>query len=160
MNDLITWANLGKLAVAGVGVYVIQPALLVLRDGLLWKLIDKFVLNQRLDDEIDTLVTSELMLSNLPKTSSVSWVSGEAVCKIDGKVVTAQEAQDHMNAWSYHGQRVEKANAFVATRRRRIDWILRHYKQPEQANPVDERLAASRKWRREVEARPVPLHEL
>jgi hypothetical protein len=44
----VTWATIGKLIFAGVVTYVIAPVLLVLRDWVLRKILEKFVLTESL----------------------------------------------------------------------------------------------------------------
>jgi hypothetical protein len=44
----ITWATIFKVLVVGIGTYVVFPVALILRDYLLWKFINAYILNETL----------------------------------------------------------------------------------------------------------------
>ena len=48
----ISWGAIGKILLAGIATYVLLPAVLIIRDAVLWKLINKFILTSKLQLEI------------------------------------------------------------------------------------------------------------
>ena len=53
----ITWATILKVLIAGIGTYVVFPAALILRDYLLWKFINAYILNETLMKHIREYAT-------------------------------------------------------------------------------------------------------
>ncbi len=152
-SELITWGSIGKLAIAGIGLYVIQPLLLAGRDELLWKAIDKWILTGELQQKINELMATEEALEEGPHVSGLEYVGGRAIYTLDGEIVT-KEAYDlfQSRAKSIRTSLVSLRH-FIDSRRRRIGWLLRHYKQPEVDNPVDAMIAETRKSRERLHER-------
>ena len=48
----LTWNAIFKILLVGLGTYVFLPLFLILRDAVLWKVINIFILNDKLRKEI------------------------------------------------------------------------------------------------------------
>lgn len=48
----ITWGAIGKVLLAGLATYVLLPGVLILRDSILWRLINTFILTGDLQIKI------------------------------------------------------------------------------------------------------------
>ena len=151
-SEIITWAAIGKIVFAGLVLYVIQPALLVLRDVLLWKAIHAYIINDELRTQIRNLLeVEEDVRTPIIQEQSVL-ADGTATYKINGLQVSKNDYDDSINAMKQSGAQFRAAQAFISMRRRRLDWILHHYKQSNQDNPIDALINAERESRARLTA--------
>jgi hypothetical protein len=150
MDELITWTGIGKLIFAGVTIYVIQPLLLVCRDAVLWLAIDRWLLDDKLHHSVHDFALAESDLAELPKSSESRWENGVLTNKLDGRIVSPQDIIDHATNWEAAAKRLDTSRAVIRSRRRRLEWLLRHYKQPDQTNPVDSLLKEAQEFRAAV----------
>lgn len=145
MDEIITWANIGKLIVAGISVYVIQPLLLVARDAVLWTAIDKWILTGDLKERINEFLQLEEEKEDGPKVTGVDmFEDGKGIYTIDGKIVNKEEYDQLRAKWKASARRVAICRNVIDTKRQRLGWLIRHYKQPEVENPIDRMLAEAR----------------
>ncbi|MDH3343124.1 MAG: hypothetical protein OEM07_05320, partial [Gammaproteobacteria bacterium] len=85
----LTWGTIGKLLVTGLGTYVIFPAILILRDFLLWKFINIFILNKKLREQIRTYATRRsIWNSAFAVDVQIDNKDGKTCYQIDGKEIS------------------------------------------------------------------------
>lgn len=151
--ELVSWSAILKVVLAGIAVYVIQPMLLVIRDAVLWKAIERWILNNDLDIWIAKAVADEETMKTFPKLMHADFTQEVPVFKHDGvmvpRLVYETTERNHRNTRS----RLLSMYSRIDSRKRRLDWILRHYKQPTEENPIVARLRQEREIREEMKKR-------
>jgi hypothetical protein len=155
MDLQISWETLGKLTLAGVGTYVLAPALLVLRDIVLWKVIRRFVLNDKLYRQIQMRANDVWYLNNRYNYSrSIEDSTSGTKYFLNDTEVSEMEFQKISDAISFHGKRADRAAAEIRWKSNLLNWLLRHYSQENSANPIPnwESEALERVERREQRA--------
>ncbi|MBO1012038.1 hypothetical protein IPU70_00660 [Achromobacter sp. SD115] len=144
MNEFITWGSLFKLAITGVLIYAVQPLLLVGRDAVLWWAIDKYILNDELRTAVFELVSHEKMLANQPKNIDISaGRDGEAYIH-DGIAVSSEQHTALMKQMQVCDQTLARIRPLVEARKRRLEWLLHHYKQPGKDNLIEDMISQRR----------------
>lgn len=151
--ELVSWSAILKVVAAGIAVYVIQPLLLVIRDAVLWRAIERWILNKDLDIWIAKAVADEESLKTFPELIHADYSQKVPVFKHDGLVVPQQVHESVERAQQSTKSRLLSMYARIDSRKRRLDWILRHYKQPTEENPIVERLRQERELREEIKNR-------
>jgi len=132
----ITWGAIGKLLLTSLGVYVFLPSALIVRDYVLWKLINAYILNDELQHAIIRLVQQQYSwTSKFSGNADISSKDGEATYTIDTIQVTQEEwgkYHDHSNNLAVA---IEKTKLFIHRKSVFLNWMLKHYKQDE-INPI------------------------
>ncbi|MGW9067015.1 hypothetical protein ACWGPO_23260 [Achromobacter animicus] len=149
MEELITWSAIGKVMVAGIGVYIVQPLLLVLRDEVLWRAIDRWLLTAELKVKINQFLEIEENFS----TGPIVWeetrsYEDEPTYSIDGKPVSKEDYEHSQYVAKRMGRQLGELRAFIDRRRKRLGWLLMHYKQPSGDNPIDALMEETRRSRK------------
>lgn len=144
MDELITWESLFKLAITGVLIYAVQPLLLVGRDAVLWWAIDKYILNDELRTAVFELVSYEKMLVNQPKSIDISaGRDGESYLH-DGVAVSSEQHVALMKQVQVCDQTLARIRPLIEVRKRRLEWLLHHYKQPGKGNLIEDMISQRR----------------
>lgn len=134
----ISWGAIGKILLAGIATYVLLPAVLIIRDAVLWKLINKFILTSKLQLEIrryvelihdwNTKYAGEACISSTDKgtkyTINSREVTAEQFYRNDEK---SRELKDEL--WPLELKLHRKAKF--------LKWLLKHYQQ-EAIDPINE----------------------
>ncbi|EOV0983768.1 hypothetical protein ACW6AV_000163 [Edwardsiella piscicida] len=92
-----------------IGVYVLMPFALILRDFLLIKFIEKFILNEKFWFDVRVRETDRAHINYYyAKSMAVEFSTdgGAAVCKLDNEVVTSEELQQHETGRDFHRNRM------------------------------------------------------
>ncbi len=111
--------------VAALATYVLLPAVLVLRDYVIWKLVSVYVLNDNLRSEIRRYA----MLSDDYKKNCSGSHDFPLGKEKEGFafVAKSQKVSDELN----------KTKFYIDRKSRFLSWMLKHYKQ-DGKNPIDE----------------------
>lgn len=136
----------------GLGTYVFAPAFLVLRDFVLWKIIKRFVLNDRLHTLIEMRAGDVWYLKHKYNYSrSIRGSTSGTKYLLNEAEVSEEKFKEVSEAISVHERRADSAGAEIAWRSNLVNWLLRHYKQEGTSNPIPqwERDAYERVERRE-----------
>lgn len=141
MNELITWGSLFKLSITGVMLYVAQPLLLVGRDAILWWAIDKYILNDELRTAIFELVSHEKILANQPKKIDISADQNGESYVHDGIAVSSEQHIALMEQLKVCDQTLSQIRPLVEARKRRLEWLVHHYKQPGKGNLIEDMIS-------------------
>ncbi|RIJ04062.1 hypothetical protein DXK93_10905 [Achromobacter sp. K91] len=142
MDIDISWSLIFKAALAWLGVYFLSPTLLILRDKLLWRAIDKFVMDKPLRDAILMVVRLEKQVAE----GALAQFGPEPDAKylIGDRVVSKSEYESEIRM----RQEELKAQELIARRRSTLDALIRYFKQPPELNPIDLRLKRGREsWK-------------
>lgn len=92
-----------------LGVYVLMPFALILRDFLLIKFIEKFILNEKFWFQVRIRETDRAHMNHLyAKSMSIEFSAsgGDSVCKLDNEVVTNEELQQYESGRDFHLNRM------------------------------------------------------
>lgn len=121
----ITWASIFKIMAAGLATYVLLPAALVLRDWLLWHLINFYILNDKLRNEVRRYAYLAQQWNE--EFSGKREFHGDEIDQGLNYLKRSQDAQDEL----------QKSKLFIDRKSRFLTWLLKHYKQ-EAVNPIGE----------------------
>lgn len=142
----IPWETIFKLILAGAFTFVIAPGLLVLRDLLLWKIIEKFVITNKLQIDMEVWASAQWMLANyLTKRPGFS-LSKDGVpteYMLDGQPVSEDAFDKYINKRRSYEDKVVKLGPRIQFKINLVRWLLKHYKQESESNPVQELLDAT-----------------
>ena len=108
--------------VAGLATYVLLPAALILRDYILWRLIDAYILNDALRKE----VRNYAHLADNWNTNFSGQKTFEAA---------DEEFHKHMASSQKLGDELNKSKLFIDRKSQFLTWLLKHYKQ-DAPNPI------------------------
>ena len=136
--DDLSWSIIVKVLLAGLVTYVLLPLALVGRDFLLWKVIDWFVLNSKLQSRIHMYANDVWYLRTKYNGDMVQGRGddGTLTYSISGRPVTKQEFERYWNAWEFHDKRAAVSNLYVQRRHNLMVWLIRHYKLDKEENPI------------------------
>lgn len=133
----LTWSAIGKLLITGLTTYVVFPAVLILRDFLLWKFINFFILNKNLRNQIRTYATRRsLWNSAFAVDINIDNKDGKTCYQIDGKEISNEEWKQHTKARDNLSNLMNENILFIQRQSKFLDWMLKHYKQ-DSVNPID-----------------------
>lgn len=147
----ISWTTIFKFLAAGLGTYVILPAALVCRDWVLRKVLQRFILNEKLEKQITEYAWKEKQWDEKhSKSFGGGYRNGVEYHFVDGKEVSFDKYCE-FSAKQYslqHELRVLYEN--INSKSALINWLFKHYKQNEM-NPIPEWLEEERKRFRKPE---------
>lgn len=134
----ITWATIGKVLFAGIGTYVVFPAALILRDYLLWKFINAYILNEELIKNIQEYATRvTIWNNNFAVKTSMKCKDGDMLYTIDGEMVPVEQWKEHYDSRGNLEKMMRKNKLFIDRKSNFLTWMLKHYKQDE-SNPIND----------------------
>lgn len=141
----ITWTTIAKLMLAGFATYVIAPALLVLRDWVLRKTLEKFVYTESLQKMISEFAWKEHLLDSKYSSSfGGGFRDGKEYFMVGDREVSLAEHVDYSAKQHDLIQSTQMLFVKINGKAAMINWLFRHYKQDE-ANPIPEWLEQERK---------------
>lgn len=142
----LSWYAVGKVLL-GVGfAYLMAPLLLVLRSYLLFKVIEKYLLNSSLHFEIDICESDRWYLANKyqkKRNIKIPVSGGETIYELDGEQVTREQYESYESGLNMHQSRFHLLDAKINSRQNLIFWLTNHYKQDGFKSPIPE-------WRQEA----------
>lgn len=121
----ITWAAIFKVIIAGLVTYVLLPAALILRDWLLWHLINIYILNDNLRKEVRRYAFLAQQWNE--EFAGKREFDGDKFDEGLSYLKRTQDAQEEL----------QKCKLYIDRKSRFLTWLLRHYKQ-EAVNPIGE----------------------
>ncbi|UXZ55877.1 hypothetical protein LOS15_07610 [Halomonas sp. 7T] len=136
---VIGWGLILKLGGTGVLVYIVTPALLVFRDLFLWKIIEKFILNEKLIIAINLRASAVYELnSRYNKKEKIEFGRKGRTVYLDGEEVSEDEYQWYWRRQESLKGKERRAGRIIQWRSNLLNWLLRHYKQHGESNPIPE----------------------
>src|SRR5690606_18558788 len=137
MELTIGWGTIAKLLLAGIGTYVLIPAFLVVRDWLLWKAIEKFILTDRLRALITMRANDVWYLNNKYNYQRQVKMGQDGSKYYLNDIEASWEEFNNVNAaLECHSNRADVAGTNIVWKRNLLNWLLRHYKQEGDSNPI------------------------
>lgn len=123
--------------VVGFLTYLVYPALLVLRDTVLWWAIEKFILNDDLRKMIRMRAHANWYLQNKYKLDrKMTLGSDGAKYYLEGVEVTKNEYEENEKSIAFQQNRLDYTSEFIGRKSNVLVGILRHYKFSDQDNPI------------------------
>jgi hypothetical protein len=143
MDLTISIGTLLKVAGIAVGTYVLLPLFLVIRDYLLWKIIDNFIITDDLIDKIN-LYSNYLVQWNNKYVGNISIIKSEGIAHytINDKEVTSEVWNDFRANRDQLQNAMNKTLWSIQRRSNLVTWLLKHYKQ-DSDNPIKKMYEAS-----------------
>lgn len=137
MELTIGWGTIAKLLLAGIGTYVLIPAFLVVRDWLLWKSIEKFILIDRLRALITMRANDVWYLNNKYNYQRQVKMGQDGSKYYLNDIEVSWEEFNNVNAAiEFHSNRADVAGTNIVWKSNLLNWLLRHYKQEGDSNPI------------------------
>lgn len=137
MELTIGWGTIAKLLLAGIGTYVLIPAFLVVRDWLLWKAIEKFILTDRLRALITMRANDVWYLNNKYNYQRQVKMGQDGSKYYLNDIEVSWEEFNNVNAAiEFHSNRADVAGTNIVWKSNLLNWLLRHYKQEGDSNPI------------------------
>ncbi len=128
-----------KVIVSGVSIYIISPTLLVIRDLLLQKVIEKWIFTTSLSFQIKLCESSRWLLNNKyqhERTVKYPLSSGKVTYEINGKEVSSDDYKNYEKWLMYHQKLFHYLDAKINMRHNLILYLIKHYKQDELKSPI------------------------
>ncbi|WP_445000954.1 hypothetical protein [Halomonas mongoliensis] len=142
----ISWATIGKVMLVGIGTYILLPAFLVVRDAVLWWVINRYILTGQAQLNVRRYV--ELAHEwNAEHVGNTRVVSDEKGSKhfINGNEVTPEVFNRHFSRSDEIRKDLRKLKIDLDRRAKLLKWMLKHYQQ-ESIDPINE-------WKKDEEQR-------
>jgi hypothetical protein len=128
----ISWVSIGKVLVSFLGVYLVLPFLLLIRDLLLWKVICKVCLTKGLRNDVRrrAMFAYEWNTKHAVKME----LNGNGYF-IDGKAVTQKEFHKHEDRGDFLSSEISQLDLTINARSKIVGLLIKHYKH-DAKNPV------------------------
>lgn len=139
MEISIAWSTILKIIVTGALVYVVVPALLVLRDAFLWWVLERSLVNSTLEKAIiDRSNVLRLLQGELSLSETLVSTENGLEFYLDDKRVSRDEFEKYSSRRDSVINRLQRAEALIVRRKKIIDWFISHYKLNSMSNPIPE----------------------
>lgn len=133
----ISWFALIKVAATGLITYVFMPLILVLRDLALWAAIERLILTKKLETRVSMYANDVWMLKNkYGKSLRIHHSDNGADYYIDESAVAPDDFYSYSSTKDIFTKRAASSAAYIKARSNLINWLIRHYKQDGDANPI------------------------
>lgn len=136
MEVELAWSSLLKIMVLGVLTYVVSPLLMVVRDSILWWVINKFVFTKRARKVVAEYAIDKSWLDCadiLP--FRVMGSDDEQKFYLNTREVTPEIWFYQKEYWEKTSEKVAKQEVYLKSLEKRVDRFLQHYKLDD-VNPV------------------------
>ena len=133
----ISWGVIFKICIGGLFTYAVLPLTLAIRDLLLLKAIEKWILNENLNSLIRICENDRWHLENeYQKDTEVNIRNDGNIYKIDDKEVTEEKFKSYERGKKFHENRFYPTNSKITMRSNLLVWLTKHYKMTEFVNPI------------------------
>lgn len=134
----LTWSAIFKVLSVGLATYILMPAFLILRDYLLWRLVNAYILNNELRRAVFRYAAlAHRWNSKHVVESKIDSSSGEVIYTIGGEEVSKDAWYKFQKESDSLQRQISELKLLIDRKSRLLTWLLRHYKQ-EQTNPIDD----------------------
>lgn len=139
MEVSIAWSTILKIIITGALIYIIVPALLVLRDAFLWWVLEWSLVNSTLEKAIiDRSNALRSLQGDLSFAETVVGSGDHIGFYLDDKKVSWDEFEKYSARRGGVINRLQRAEALIVRRKKIIDWFISHYKLSSMSNPIPE----------------------
>jgi len=136
MDFTVSLGTLLKIAGISVGTYVLLPLFLVLRDYLLWQIIDRFIITEDLENKINLYSACLVQWNNeYVGSATIQNTAGIVRYCIDEADVSKEELTSYRENRDKLQSEMNKTIWFIQRRSNLVSWLLKHYKQ-DSDNPI------------------------
>ena len=136
MEIELAWGSLFKIFAMGVLTYVIAPVLLTLRDSVVWWVIYRFIYNDKAREVMSQYCCDRAWVDHGGVTPFGIYGSGENPnLYLGGREVKPETFFDQKEKWEKLRSQTAEQGSYLRVIEKRIDRILKHYKQ-EESNPL------------------------
>jgi len=128
-----------KIVLTGIFIYIIAPLLLVVRDMLLLKSIEKWILTSELSFDIHLCESDRWYLNNKyqkKRAIKIPVSGGESQYELDGEQVSKEEYDEYEAGLQMHQNRFHLLDSKINSRHNFIFWLTKHYKQDGFKSPI------------------------
>ncbi|MFA0709534.1 hypothetical protein AB4653_27875, partial [Vibrio sp. 10N.222.48.A3] len=119
----VSWTAITKLILSGIGLYIIAPILLTLRDLLITKLIERFLLSQTIRDSIH-MCEADRWLIDHKYNEPVIMDRGQHY--IGKKKVTEKQYENYKRCMWKHHKRFGLLDSKIQFRENIINYVMNH----------------------------------
>jgi hypothetical protein len=136
LDFTVSIGTLLKIAGIAIGTYVLLPLFLVVRDYLLWKIIDRFIITEELLHKI-SLYSNYLVQwnNNYVGKASIQKTPETVRYSINEEEVSEREWNEYRKNRDQLQDQMNKTIWFIQRRSNLVTWLLKHYKQ-DSDNPI------------------------
>ena len=130
MELSISFSTIITAALSFLGVYFLMPLLLIGRDFLILKVIDKYILNDDFWMWLRMVSTDKAIHNErfAERKTQVSFHSTGKICSIDGQEVSEQAYQSFERGREMHLSRINTIEPKIIMRKNLIEWAEKYYK--------------------------------
>ena len=133
----ISWLALFKIMGVGLFTYIVLPLFLVVRDLLLHKAIEKWIINEKLSFVILICESDRWYLENkYNKDIHIHSGSTGKTYKIDGAEVSESEFKNYDDGLKLHSNRFASTNSKIVLKQNLVVWLTKQYKQADGLNII------------------------
>ena len=126
----ITWLSIFKVFLVGIGTYILIPAILMVRDNLIWLFIKKFIINEKFNADLRKYAFLQVQWNERCVSSDA--IKGELSqdgFSINGNSFKKDEFGQHFIDFFKVQDELNRLNLVVVRKSRKLDLLLFHYKQ-------------------------------
>lgn len=135
----ISWQIILKVICGGLFTYFIFPLVLIGRDLLLLKAMEKWIINPKLNSDIRMCESDRWFLNNkYNKTYGVAFKQSGNIYSIGEKKVTLEEFDQYEQGKKFHENRFYPVNAKINMKNNLLIWLTKHYKMDDFHNPISD----------------------
>lgn len=146
-NFDISWGAILKVSGSGVALYLIAPLLLILRDLLITKFIEKCVLTQAIRDSIHQCEADRWLLD---KKYNEPLIMDSGEYYVGEKKVTEEQYNCYEKGMWECQRRFELLDAKIQFRDDIINYAMNHFKNSSYINSIDSLRASSYRHKEEM----------
>lgn len=135
----LSWATILKVMVAGLATYVLMPALLILRDYVLWRVVNAFILNDKLWTEVLRYAAMAHQWNTKYTTveGRMDHIDDDVVFSVGGERISEEAWIRYQKEVDDLQKRIMESKLYIDRKSRLLTWLFRHYKQ-ETENPIQD----------------------
>lgn len=132
MNELIiSWDSIIKALISGLGVYIIFPLVLMLRDAVIWKAVNTLILT----DELYSTIRSYAIRSQIwnhkfaDKKVSIRSSDGITLYFVEEKSASKEEYNNYVAEQDKLLSLINKDQQYIARKKALLNLVITNYKQ-------------------------------
>lgn len=142
MEIKLAWSSLFKIFAMGLLTYVIAPILLTIRDAVVWWAIYRFLYTNKVRKVMSDYCIDRAWVDHAGLTPfKIRGTSEEPKFYLGERQVEKNTFFEQTELWTKLAAQTEEQDVYLKNIEKRIDRLLKHYKQ-EESNPLRENRAS------------------
>lgn len=142
MEISLTFESILKVTLVGVASYIFAPAFLILRDLVLWFIVQRVIITKKLKADVtiwaDAKGIEDEFIERLKGAQRIDNGEGGVHYQIGGTECSESEYKEMVHEKQRVGEIRVTLQPNINFKEKLISWIFKHYEQTESANPVTE----------------------